>query len=182
MQSGDGATVSAYVDADLAGDQDTMRSTTGYVIMLYGGVISYSAKLQSTVALSTAEAETNAACEAVKQLCYVRLFLEELGINQEYPTTLYEDNNSVIAQVKGSENPKKTKHFMLKVHFLREKKEEGVYDMVRVNTDEQLADVYTKALPRAAFERCRAWMGVVAMDEVVSMSNVGRSTTPTGSL
>jgi hypothetical protein len=151
----------AYVDADLGGDKDTMRSTTGFVIMLYGGVISYSAKLQPTVALSTAEAEANAACEAVKQLCYVRLFLEELGIKQTYPTTLFEDNNSVIAQAKGNENPKRSKHFMLKVHFLKEKIDDGTFKFKRVNTTEQLAGAYTKPLPRVQFEQCRSWMGVL---------------------
>jgi hypothetical protein len=67
-----------YVDADLAGDLDTMRSTTGFAIMLFGGIVCWMAKLQSTVALSTSEAETNAATEAVKQLMHMRLFLREL--------------------------------------------------------------------------------------------------------
>jgi hypothetical protein len=151
----------AYVDADLAGDKDTMRSTTGYVIMLYGGVVAYSAKLQSTVALSTAEAETNAAVEAVKQLCHIRLFLTELGINQDYPTTVYEDNNAVMQLVASGESSKRTKHYMMKYHFLIEKKADGTFNMIRVNTTEQLADVYTKALPEVTFNKYRNWMGVI---------------------
>jgi hypothetical protein len=139
----------AYVDADLAGDRDTMRSTTGFVIMLYGGVICYSAKLQSTVALSTAEAETNAAVEAVKQLCHIRLFLEELGIKQNYSTKMY-DSNAVMQLVKA----------LMKFHFLIEKKSNGTFLMENVDTVHQLADAFTKALPDAAFSRYRKWMGV----------------------
>ena len=165
--SADPTPMHSYVDADLGGDLDTMRSTTGYVIMLYGGVISYSAKLQTTVALSTTEAETNAACEAVKQLCYVRLFLEELGVKLTHPTTLYEDNDAVMAQAKGSENQKRSKHFMLKVHFLKEKLDDGTFVFKRVNTADQVADAFTKALPKEQFRQCRQWMGVYPADPIV---------------
>jgi hypothetical protein len=151
----------AYVDADLAGDKDTMKSTTGYAIMLYGGIISWSAKLQTTVALSTAEAETNAAVEAVKTLCHIRLFLRELGEPQLYPTTVYEDNNAVISLVEGAESSKKSKHFMLKTHFLIEKKLAGIFKMKKVITTEQLADVFTKNLTKDNFYKYRKWMGVI---------------------
>jgi len=67
------------VDADLAGDRDTMRSTTGFVIMLYGGVICYKAKLQSTLISSVqGEAEINVIVEAVKQTLSHQINLEEL--------------------------------------------------------------------------------------------------------
>ena len=69
----------SYVDADLAGDVDTMRSTTGFVIMMHGGIVNWLSKLQPAVALSTPEAETNAATELAKQLCHLRMFLRELG-------------------------------------------------------------------------------------------------------
>ena len=67
------------------------------------------AKLQSTVALSTSEAETNAATEAVKQLMHMRLFLRELGMRQKYPTVVYEDNNATIAFSEGTGNKKENK-------------------------------------------------------------------------
>ena len=123
-----------YVDADLAGDLDTMKSTTGFAIILFGGIVCWMAKLQSTVALSTSEAETNAATEAVKQLMHMRLFLRELGMRQNHPTVVYEDNNATIAFTEGTGNKKKTKHYQMKVHFLQEQKEAGVYAMKRVET------------------------------------------------
>jgi hypothetical protein len=129
--------------------------------MVHGGVVSYMSKLQPTVALSTAEAETNAAVEAVKQLCHSRLFLTELGVKQDHPSVLYEDNNAVMSLNNGGENSKRTKHYSLKYHFLKEKKEVGVFDLKKVKTDEQLSDTFTKALPAPAFKKYRDWMGVV---------------------
>jgi hypothetical protein len=74
-----------YADSDLGGDDHTLKSTTGYGILMSGGLVSWSSKLQSVVALSTAEAETNAAVEAVKTVLHMRLFLQELGFTQQGP-------------------------------------------------------------------------------------------------
>ena len=62
-------------DADLAGDVGTRKSTTGFVVVLAGGFVYWMSKLRSTVALSTAEAETNASVEAVTQIMHFRLFM-----------------------------------------------------------------------------------------------------------
>ena len=83
-------------------------------------------------------------------------------MRQNHPTVVYEDNNATIAFTEGTGNKKKTKHYQMKVHFLQEQKEAGVYAMKRVETTGQLADTFTKALPKESFERYRNWMGVVA--------------------
>ena len=160
--------LSTYVDADLAGDNDTMKSTTGFGVMMFGGIIAWSAKLQSTVALSTAEAETNAAVEAVKVLSHIRLFLHELGFEQKYPTTVYEDNNAVMSLVGGGESNKRTRHFLVKFHYLVEKKKSGMFELSKVKTTSQLADVFTKALPKEAFKKFRSWMGVIDGNSLTS--------------
>jgi hypothetical protein len=152
--------VITYVDADLAGDADTMRSTTGFAIMLSGGIVSWLSKLQPTVALSTTEAETNAATELVKQISHVRLFLRELNCMQSHPTIVYEDNMGTIANVDGTESSKKTKHYLMKVHYLREQTEAGTFIMRNVATVNQLADIFTKPLPDETFCKFRDWMGV----------------------
>jgi hypothetical protein len=149
-----------YADADLAGDEGTRKSTSGYAVMLHGGIISWISKLQSTVALSTAEAETIAGMEAVKQVMHLRLFLSELGQDQGGPSVVYEDNNAAIALAHGREQSKRAKHYQLKVHFLNDSFVKGVFAYEKVATKEQLADVFTKALPRDDFCKYRQWMGV----------------------
>jgi hypothetical protein len=85
-----------YADADLAGDIGSRKSTTGFVVVLAGGLVSWMSKLQSTVALSTAEAETNASVEAVKQIMHFRLFMRELGMGQDGPSVVFEDNQEAF--------------------------------------------------------------------------------------
>jgi hypothetical protein len=138
---------------------------------MYGGMIAWSAKLQSTVALSTAEAETNAAVEAVKILSHIRLLLHELGVEQKYPTTVYEDNNAVMSLVDKGESNKRTRHFLIKFHYLLEKKQMGLFELSKVTTKDQLADVFTKALPKELFRKFRDWMGVIEDKEVSNKTN-----------
>ncbi|KAJ9506620.1 hypothetical protein QJQ45_003854 [Haematococcus lacustris] len=69
-----------YCDADYAGDKDTARSTTGYVFTLHGAAISWSSRLQPTVAMSTAEAEYMAASGAVKEAVWLRKLMQDLGL------------------------------------------------------------------------------------------------------
>jgi hypothetical protein len=149
-----------YADADLAGDVDTRRSTTGYVVVLSGGLISWVSKLQSTVSLSTAEAETVAATEAVKTVMHLRLFLQELGVEQGGPSIVFEDNQAAIALAHGKEQSKKAKHYQMKVHFLSDQYKRKVFVFQQVDTKSQLADAFTKPLPRDDFLRYRHWMRV----------------------
>jgi hypothetical protein len=74
--------VVGYVDADYAGDLDDKRSTTGYVFTLAGGPICWKSMIQSTVAMSTTEAEYMAAAEATKEALWLIGLVKELGIQQ----------------------------------------------------------------------------------------------------
>ena len=157
---GDSFLMGSYADADLAGDIGTRKSTTGFCMVLNGGVINWSSKLQATVALSTAEAETIAGTETVKQVMHLRLFLRELGQEQREPSIVYEDNAAAIALGHGNEQSKRSKHYAIKVAFLNEKYKEGVFAYKKVSTKFEIADAFTKALPRDDFCRFRQWMGV----------------------
>ena len=158
--TGDSQLMGTYADADLAGDVGTRKSTSGYCIFMNGGVVQWSSKLQATVALSTAEAETIAATEAVKQLMHMRLFHEELGMKSVGPSTVFEDNVACISLAHGSQQSKRAKHYQLKVHFLNEKFNDGTFAFEKVGTTDQLSDALTKSLPRESFCRYRNWMGV----------------------
>ena len=149
-----------YADSDLGGDDHTLKSTTGYCIIINGGLVSWSSKLQSVVALSTAEAETNAAVEAVKTVMHLRLFLQELGLTQVGPSVVYEDNASAIVIAQSKEASKRTRHYLLKAQFLKDLHKRGVFRYEKVGTRDQVADTLTKALPREDFVKFRDWMGV----------------------
>ena len=72
-----------YVDADVAGDKYSRRSTTGYVLAVGGTSVSWISKLQQVVALSTTEAEYVAATEASKEMIWLQRLMEELGKKHE---------------------------------------------------------------------------------------------------
>ncbi|CAL8169320.1 unnamed protein product [Prunus armeniaca] len=140
-----------FTDSDWAGAIDDRRSTSGHVFFLGKKVISWSSKKQSTVALSTAEAEyisaTSAACEAV----WIRRILADLHQEQNTPTKLYCDNMSIIAMTKNPVFHSRSKHIELRHHFIRKLVEDGEIELQFCGTDEQIADVFTKALPREKF-------------------------------
>src|SRR5437773_1032495 len=95
--------LSAFSDADWAGDVNTPRSTTGYVVMLNNEAIAWRSKHQVTIALSTSEAEYMALAEATKELKWMRQFLEDLGqgLGKELNSTvLHRDNQGAIALAK----------------------------------------------------------------------------------
>ncbi|CAK1358438.1 unnamed protein product [Cercospora beticola] len=143
-----------YVDSDWAGCHDTRRSTTGFVFIIAGSPIAWASKRQKSVAMSSCEAEYMAAAEAAKEAIWLKNLLQELkipGFTQD-KVTLYIDNNAAIKLSKNPEFHARTKHIELRHHFLREQVQDGAIQIKRVNTKDNLADMFTKALPRATFE------------------------------
>ena len=137
-----------FCDSDFAGDADTRRSTTAYVFMVHGGVVSWASRLQPTVALSSVEAEYMCACAAAQEAVYLRRLLGNLGFGQKEATTIYADNQGSIAL---SENPmvqKRSKHIDTRYHYIRHCVQQGVVKLVYVPSERQLADLLTKSLPR----------------------------------
>ena len=84
-----------YSDSDMAGDIDSRKSTSGYLINFVGGVVAWQSRLQRCVALSTTEAEFIAIIEACKELLWFKKFLQELGFRQDNYSLLV-DSQSVI--------------------------------------------------------------------------------------
>ena len=145
-----------FVDADYAGCKITRRSTSGMVILMNGGPISWSSKLQKITAQSSAESEIYAVCEAVKEAIHIKLLCEETGIRElNRPMAVYEDNSACIALGHSLKSSKSAKHYQVRLHFLREHIQNGTIEFEKIDTKEQLADGFTKALPREPFERFR---------------------------
>jgi hypothetical protein len=149
-------TLTGYSDSDWGGDPDTRRSTTAYLFQFGGGPISWSSRLQPTVALSSAEAEYMAVCAATQESTYLRQLLEELGYPQVSATKIFEDNQGCIALARNPVLHKRTKHIEIRYHFIRERIESKQVQLEYVPTQRQLADIMTKALPKPQFETLRS--------------------------
>jgi hypothetical protein len=138
------------VDSDWAGDTDTRRSHTGYVLMLNGGAISWKSRRQDSVSLSTSEAEYVAASQCGQEVLYLREILRDFFVPQLKPTCIYEDNLACIAM---SENPvrrKYSRHIDIRRYFVRELVLRGVLRLVALRTHLMFADALTKGLPGPA--------------------------------
>lgn len=145
-----------YVDADWAADIDTRRSQTGYIFYLNGGPVSWQSKKQTTVALSTVEAEYMAMSAATQELLYLRQLLEDLGFPQRNATTLYEDNQGTMALATGRGGmAKRTKHIDIRHHFVKEKIAAAQLKIEYVPSALQRADIMTKGFAVAKFRELR---------------------------
>lgn len=148
-----------YVDADFAGDLDSRKSTTGFVFLLNGSVVSWGSRKQSSVATSTVEAEYIAAATAIKEAVWVGRMLEELGILVGC-ITMYCDNQGCISNLKNHLVSKYTKHISVSYHYAREHVSWGHIEPVYISTHENVADMFTKPLAPAVFLKHRKQLGM----------------------
>jgi hypothetical protein len=153
--------IRAYADADHGGNKDNGKSTTGYIIKMGSGAVSWSSKLQPIVALSTTDAEYVAACAAGKEIRWMQKLLGEMGYTVPKPTKLFMDNQSAISVAKNPEHHGRMKHLDLCFYWLRDKVEQGFIEPVYLQTDQMPADLLTKALPRVKVMLLRRLMGLV---------------------
>jgi Reverse transcriptase (RNA-dependent DNA polymerase)/GAG-pre-integrase domain/Integrase core domain len=138
----------AYVDADYGGCRDTRRSTSGYVFIMAGGAVTWSSKRQTTVALSTVEAEYVAMSRCAQQMTWMQSWLSEANIKYELPGIIKGDNRGAIALTKNTKEHGKVKHIDIRHHYIRELLQSGTIAMEQVSSADNLADIFTKPLPR----------------------------------
>ncbi|KAG8474805.1 hypothetical protein CXB51_031510 [Gossypium anomalum] len=151
--------VIGYVDADFAGDLDRRRSLTGYVFTIGGCAISWKATLQTTVALSTTEAEYMAITEACKEAIWLKGLFSELNEDLQI-STVFCDSQSAIFLTKDQMFHERTKHIDVRYHFVRDIIARGDIVVSKISTHENLADMMTKSLPITKFEYCLDLVGV----------------------
>src|SRR3984957_18516231 len=152
-----------YVDADWA-SQPYRHSISGHVFSVTGGATVWSSKRQTIIAKSTAEVEYVAGAGAGGGVRWMRTLLKEMRVEQDEATTLNCDNQSAIAICKSEGFHARTKHMDIRYHSLRESFENGTINPVYVPSDDNPADVFTKALARPKFERFREALGIRAFD------------------
>lgn len=123
-------------------------------------MFSWCTKKQEIVAQSTAEAEFIAATAAANQVLWLKKVLCDLDIQQNDKTKIFVDSQASIAISKDPVCHGKTKHFNIKLYFLREVQQSGEVTLVYCRSEEQLADLFTKPLPVSKFEFLRQKIGV----------------------
>ena len=161
--TGDLSEFECYVDADFAGnyttenneDPNSVKSRTGCVIKYAGCPITWFSRLQSEIALSTTEAEYIALSTAAREVLPLRELIIELKTILDIPQadlkircTLFEDNKGAEELAKVPKNRPRTKHIAVKYHHFRTAVQQGYLLVKRVDTLEQLADIFTKPLTR----------------------------------
>lgn len=178
-------TLECFVDADFAGnyakeinqDPNSVKSRTGCVIRYAGCPLHWFSRLQSEISLSTTEAEYIALSTAARELLPMRELLSEItetfGFTTKAPSihcTLFEDNIGAETLAKAPKMNARTKHIAIKYHFFREAVRKGILRIKRVETKNQLADIFTKPVPQTTLEPLRKEiMGWLSLFHVRSM-------------
>lgn len=150
----------AFSDADFGGCRIDRKSTSGACFFLGDSLIAWSSRKQSSVALSTAESEYVAAASCCSQLLWIVATLKDYGVSLEKVPLLC-DNTSAICIAKNPVQHSRTKHIEIRFHFLRDNYEKGNVALHHVDTEHQLADIFTKPLDSSRFAYLRGELGVI---------------------
>ena len=142
-----------YSDSDWAGDPSTGRSVGEYAIYLGKNLINWKSKRQKSTQTSTTTAEIEALYHGVIEGVWTKVLLEELKWKNKKHIQWLQDNQSVIKILKSEKNMEKTRHILVKICYLRELIEVNNMEVVYVCSEENIADVFTKALGKADFEK-----------------------------
>lgn len=171
--------LTAHADADFCGLfsaktshlREAALSRSGFIVAYAGCPILWKSALQTIVALSTCEAEYVALSDCVRSLLPLRRILDELQAFQSHPgcgsagmtienkqlaSIIFEDNVGAleIASKEAQYRPR-TKHIAIRYHHFRDHVADGSLIIKKIDTKEQIADIFTKPLPRVTFEHLR---------------------------
>ena len=155
-----------FSDADYAGDKVDRKSTSGTCHFLGRSLVCWSSKKQNCVSLSTAESEYIAAGSCCAQLLWMKQTLKDYGIHLKQ-VPLYCDNESAIKIANNPVQHSKTKHIEIRHHFLRDHVVKEDIDIIHVNTEEQLADIFTKPLDEKRFCKLRCELNILESSNVL---------------
>jgi len=153
--------VVGYCDADWAGDRADRRSTTGYCTFIGGNLVTWKSKKQKVVSCSSAEAEYRAMLKLTNELVWIKGILKHLSIEQSTPMTMHCDNQAAIHIATNSVFHERTKHIEVDCHKVRQMIVLGVILPCYTRSEDQLADVFTKAARQKTMESIHIRLGLI---------------------
>jgi hypothetical protein len=165
-------TIQGYSDSDWVSDKATGRSTRGFLVYLGENLMNWKSKRHRSVATSTTCAEVEALYHGVLDSEWIRNFLNELGMRTAV-SEWFCDNQAAVAIVNSSKNVDKVRHELVKIHYIREKINNELVTVEYVPTDEMIADMLTKQLPRNQFKECRNELGLAECTRSEKWGSVG---------
>jgi hypothetical protein len=155
--SGSNTTLFGYTDSDWRRSIDDRRSTSGYIFMTNNCAISWKSKKQTTVALSTMEAEYIAISDAVKEVLWLNKLKKEISHDSKSVISLFVDNQSCLNFAKNPGQHSRAKHIDIRYNFVKEAVQSKEVDLRYCSTENNIADALTKPLTKERFEKhCNA--------------------------
>lgn len=159
--------VTAYTDADWAGDVDDSKSISGYVGMVDGNVVAWKAKKQTCVAKSTCQAEYIAMSDGVGEVIGLKNLIAELDLDVSQPKLHVKcDNQAAITITKDPHSTPTLRHIRIAYHFIKDEYAKGNFSLEYCQTKDMIADIMTKKLVGEKFLKCREMLGVKNVLEV----------------
>src|SRR6266699_919613 len=149
-----------YCNNDFAGDRESSKSTYGYVFKFAGGPISWKSKRASTIALSTLEAETDVLTEGIREVSWIVGLFRELKRPISRPIVLYSDSTNVITTAYDPALHSRTKHTLLKYHYVREQVKQRLIEVTYLDTKRMPADGLTKPLNSHLYPKFLGLLGL----------------------
>ena len=144
-------------------DSESGKSTTGYVVMLLLYYpISWRSKLTTMTALSTMEAELVALHSLVREVAWTHMVLVEISSLKLPPSIIHCDNNPVVQLTQGLRVTEKNKHIRPKYFYVMDLIRDQSVTVVKIGTDDQIADILTKSLANPHFSKLRSSLSLCA--------------------
>jgi hypothetical protein len=140
---------------------DLRKSVSGFLIMLGDSPLSWSSKQQAVIALSSCEAEYLASTYCTREVLWFRNLFAELGIPQTAPTTVFCDNQGMVACTHDPLAHSKMEHISIREHFIRDCIIKRLIDVIHVSNKENVADLFTKPLHQMMHMR---WVKMLKLD------------------
>jgi hypothetical protein len=160
LRSDSSLIINAYCDSDYNACPLTRRSLSAYVVYLGDSPISWKTKKQDTVSYSSAEAEYRAMAYTLKELKWLKALLKDLGVHHSSPMKLHCDSEAAIHIAANPVFHERTKHIESDCHKVRDAVLDKLITTEHIYTEDQVADLLTKSLPRPTFERLLSTLGV----------------------